>query len=89
MSRSESFVLGVAVMAVGLTALTVSQRLSSWGLVVIGTILIVKPYFLDWRYGEYRPSRREVGAMSKEEYKKRLRDPKFERYINRLFNGRV
>jgi hypothetical protein len=88
MSRSESFALGAVMITVALTVLTGSQK-AAWFLLAVGAVLICSPYFLDWRYGKYRPSREEVGAMSADEYKKKLRNPKFERYINRLFKGRV
>lgn len=71
---------------VALTVLTGSQKLA-WVLLAIGVVLIGMPYLLDWRYGKYRPSRQEVAAMPPDEYRKKIRNPKFEKYINHIFKG--
>jgi hypothetical protein len=84
MSRSESFAIGAAMITVALTVLTGSQKLA-WLLLVAGSLLVASPYFHDWRYGEDRPSRRQIDAMSSEDYKKRCLDPKFRRWVNRVF----
>jgi hypothetical protein len=67
MSRSESFAIGAAMITVALTVLTGSHE-TAWVLLIFGCALVASPYFLDWKYGKYRPSCREIDVMSVDEY---------------------
>lgn len=68
-----------------LTALTGNQKVLWYFVLVVGVTLIVRPYWQDWRYGKYRPTRQEYYLMPAAECKRRMRDPKFKRYIDHLF----
>ena len=81
MSRSDSIAIGAAVIAIA-AVIEASCRVLAVGFLLLGIAFIIRPYFLDWKYGEYRPSKREIGAMSLEEYRKRIRNPKFRKYID-------
>jgi hypothetical protein len=35
-----------------------------------------------WRYGKFRPSLKEIDRMLSEEYRKKLADPKFRKWVN-------
>ena len=85
MSRSESFALGMAMIAVALTVLTGNSKPAGWFLLILGCAVIAFPYWQDWHYGNYRPNRHQVNAMSADEYKQRLRDPRFRRWVDHLF----
>lgn len=56
---------------------------------IIGWLVLKTPtlwsVFLDWRYGKFRPTRREIDVMPAAEYGRRLRqDPKFGKWVNRV-----
>jgi len=38
--------------------------------------------FRDWKYGEFRPTRKEIDKMLSDEYKKHFRDPKFRKWVD-------
>jgi len=89
MSRAESFGIGVAMVAVALTVLMGSYK-AAWALLILGCVFIGHPYYLDWRYGKYRPDGRELALLSVDDYKKRIReDPRLARWINHLFKNDV
>ena len=71
--------------AVALTVLTGNSKPAGWFLLVVGCAVIAFPYWQDWRYGNYRPNCHQVNAMSADEYKQRLRDPRFRRWVDHLF----
>jgi hypothetical protein len=50
----------------------------------IGIGFIGWPIYLDIKYGEERPTKREIGAMPSEEYKRKIKNPKFRKWINDL-----
>lgn len=83
MSRTESFTVGVAMITVALAVLIGSQKIAGWFLLVAGVVVIASPYWQDWRYGEYRPNIHEINDLSSEQYKRRLLDPKFKKWVER------
>ena len=85
MSRSELFALGAAMITVAL-ALLIGTRKMAWILLVFGCAVIAWPYFLDWKYGKYRPTRSEFDLLSVDAHKKKYRnDPRFAKWINHLY----
>jgi len=84
MSRGDSFILGVAMTTVALTVL-IGNRLAAWILLFVGIALMVWPYYLDWRYGVFRPNPWEIYKMGAQELKEMCHDPKFKRWVDRTY----
>jgi hypothetical protein len=85
MSRAEFIALGISIMLVALTALTVGQKIPWYLVFAIGAIIAIRPFWMDWWYGKYRPSRRELDVMPAAEYRKRCSNRKFRRWSDRVF----
>ncbi len=49
---------------------------------LLGLTILLRAVYLDRRYGTNRPTKREVEAMSAAEFKKRLREPEFRRWVD-------
>jgi hypothetical protein len=89
MDRSTSYSLalpmGVAMMVASLAGLAGRWRLLLWIVFVVGAWLAVMPFWLDWRYGKYRPDVEEYNRMTAAESRKGMRDVKFRRHVEHLF----
>lgn len=44
-----------------------------------------KDNFYDWRYGKFRPTRKEINQMTSEKYREYWHDPKFRKWVDHLF----
>ena len=51
---------------------------------IIGIGFIGWPVYLDIRYGEYRPTKREIDALPADEYQEKIRSPKFRKWVDNL-----
>jgi hypothetical protein len=83
MSRTERFALGIALMTTALAVILKRETLA-WFLFCIGLSFVVVPLLLDWRYGTYRPTYKQIEEMSAADYKKLLLNPKSRRWIDLL-----
>ena len=84
MSRTEQFGIGVAIMAVGLTLLRTAV---GWAALFAGVAVLADIYVRDYLFGTYRPTKQEIDRMPAPEYREKIRDKKFRRYVNRLFKN--
>jgi len=88
MSRNESIGLGTAMIAAAGTLLVLLHGIGmvvGWSLFVLGCAFVANPFRQDWRYGEFRPTRKEINKMLSDDYKEPLRDPKFRKWVDHLF----
>jgi hypothetical protein len=75
---------------VGTTVLIIAGIVAIWArsvalaLVIIGVGFIAWPLYLDTRYGEERPTKKEIGAMPPEEYRRKIKNPKFRKWVDDL-----
>jgi len=53
-------------------------------LILIAMGLTWWPLYLDRKYGTDRPTKAEIGAMPKEEYRRKIRNPKFRQWVEDL-----
>ena len=71
--------------AAGVALLLITPRIGI-SLIIGGFLATSFPQFFDlWRdrrYGKFRPSLKEIDRMSSEEYRKKLADPKFRKWVN-------
>ena len=86
MSKGEKLTIGSVLLAVSLSFILKSE-MWAWLLLVVGLVLIIDPYWQDYRYGKDRPSREEMDRMSAAEHKKKLYDPKFRRWVDRVYKS--
>jgi len=52
-------------------------------ILIVGLCVVGRGAYLDHKYGENRPTKREVGRMSAKEYLERLRDSRFQLWIEK------
>jgi len=72
-------------MLAALTELTGREKLIWYVIFGVGLWLVVTPFWLDRRYGKYRPTRQEYYLIPAAECKRRMQNPKFRKYIDHLF----
>ena len=80
-----SYALGFTVIAASLAVLVAQGQKIAWGLLPIGLALVLWPHALNWYYGEDRPTRKQIRDMSADEYRQKLRNTKFEKWVKHLF----
>ncbi len=86
-SKSAAFAIGLVVLGAAIAVLAAEGQKIAWCFVLIGGGLMGWPFYLDWKYGSFRPSKREIDRMSASEYRDHLRSKKFTNYVNHLFKN--
>jgi len=88
MSRTEQqFAIG-GMLVTGALAVILKTNIAAWAVFLVGLAIIGNIYMQDYLYGKNRPSRKEIHDMSSDQYEERMTDPKFVRYVDRLFKSK-
>jgi hypothetical protein len=88
MSKTEQqFAIG-GMLVTGALAVILKTNIAAWAVFLVGPAIIGNIYVQDYLYGKNRPSRKELRDMTSEQFEKRITDPKFARYVDRLFKAK-
>ena len=68
----------------GIAAITIWGRWLALIPLIAGVGFIGWPIYLDIKYGQERPTKREIGAMPLEEYRRKIKNPKFRKWVDDL-----
>jgi hypothetical protein len=82
MSRDECFWYGGLMVAIAAVVIFWYPPIAAIFL-LMGLGLLLWNARLDRKYGKDRPTKKEIGKMSADEFKQRLRDPKFKLWIDK------
>lgn len=80
MSRTEQFAVGVALVGTALSII-LQRDFLAYFVLLLGVAVTCNAYVRDFIWGDDRPNWREIQRMPAEEYKTRLLDKRFERWV--------
>jgi hypothetical protein len=82
MSAKNCTLIGMALIATA--TIVIWNRPIALIPLIIGIMFIARPIYLDTKYGEDRPTKREIDAMPLDEYREKIRNPKFRKWVDNL-----
>jgi hypothetical protein len=82
MSRTNCTLIGMVLIMIA--GIVIWGRWIALVPLTAGVGFIFWPFYMDFKYGEQRPSKREIRDMPLEEYRRNIKNPKFRKWVDDL-----